>query len=212
MCTHNWESTMSLLFMVDTDEACRKAGISGPGLQTSLPWIHQYKLSFTLHQAKWAESIWRDLVCKHLSDSNFFLFVLKFNYGCIWTEINGDNFSPTDGGLFECALILLVSPCGEREGHQESQAGGLRFSSRTEAFFISPSHHIRKSLGSWAHVSVGQTSNNRNMTQCITFTPTVCDSRQATSHRQTAPYWVKVFRWPWPLLCVAWVLWVLLLL
>lgn len=64
---------------------------------------------------KWVKSIWRYLVCKHLSDSNFFLFVLKFNYGCIWNKINGDHFSPTDG-VFECALMVLCKPWGEREG------------------------------------------------------------------------------------------------
>lgn len=32
MCTHNWESTMSLLFTGDTSEACGKVGLSGPGL------------------------------------------------------------------------------------------------------------------------------------------------------------------------------------
>lgn len=64
---------------------------------------------------KWVKSIWRYLVCKHLSDSNFFLFVLKFNYGCIWNKINGDHFSPTDG-VFECALMIICEPLGEREG------------------------------------------------------------------------------------------------
>lgn len=36
-CAHNWESTVSLSFTVDTNEAYGKVGLSGPGLQTSLP-------------------------------------------------------------------------------------------------------------------------------------------------------------------------------
>lgn len=33
---HNWESAMSLV-TGDTNEACRKVGLSGPGLETPLP-------------------------------------------------------------------------------------------------------------------------------------------------------------------------------
>lgn len=47
-----------------------------------------------------------------MSDSNFFLFVLKFNYGCIWNKINGDHFSPTDG-VFECSLMIMSAFEGE---------------------------------------------------------------------------------------------------
>lgn len=159
-CTHNWESAMSLLVTGDTNEACRKVGLSGPGLETPLPWIHQYKLSFTPHQAKWAKSIWRYLVCKHLSDSNFFLFVLKFNYGCIWIEINGDNFSPTDRGLFECALWFPVSLCGDRGRGGPGMTGrpGFFQNSRGPSFpksLVTTSEEISRALApciTWSYL------------------------------------------------------------
>lgn len=126
----------------------------------------------SLHQAKWAKSIWRYLVCKHLSDSNFFLFVLKFNYGCIWIEINGDNFSPTDGGLFECALMITCKPLWG-EGEPPEIPGS--FSRRAEALLFMSPFVITSEKTSRELTTLWEQEGD---TVQANFIPTFCDSRQ----------------------------------
>lgn len=131
---------------------------------------------------KWAKSIWRYLVCKHLSDSNFFPFVLKFNYGCIWIEINGDHFSPTDGGLFECALMIISKPLwgeGGLPGMVGSRLWAALSFSRTAVSlpFQIPAHchHMRGNLqGADPVASVDHTCNDANTTQYTLPTSMLC--------------------------------------
>lgn len=53
----------------------------------------EYKSTIILHEAKMSKIYLKIYVCKHLSDSNAFLIVLKFNYRCIWNKIDEANFS-----------------------------------------------------------------------------------------------------------------------